>query len=95
MSTEKKAQIEALFRKQVEKDSNVKNAYLLVHSDKLNLHLNIAEGATGEVPVRGNPRITSLMVLSAAMVNLRRIAGYLCPQKSPEVPAAAAAAAAG
>ena len=45
-----------------------------------------------KVPVRGNPRTTSLMVLSAAMVNIRRIAGYLCPQKPPEAPAAAVAA---
>lgn len=50
MSTEKKLRIEELFRKQVEKDVNVKNAYLLVHSDKLNLHLNIAAGSTGDFP---------------------------------------------
>jgi len=36
--------IEALFRKQVQKDKKIKNAYLLVHSDKTNLHLNLAEG---------------------------------------------------
>ncbi|MCF7929472.1 MAG: beta-lactamase family protein [Spirochaetales bacterium] len=59
MSTEKIAQIEALFRRQVEKDSNVKNAYLLVHSDKLNLHLNIAAGSTGEVPA--NPHQPNYM----------------------------------
>jgi hypothetical protein len=41
-----------------------------------------------KVPVRGNPRITSMMVLSAMMVNIRRIAGYLCPQNPPGVPAA-------
>lgn len=59
MSTEKKTQIEALFRKQVEKDSKVANAYLLVHSDKLNLHLNIAAGSTGEVPA--NPQQPNYM----------------------------------
>ena len=32
-----------------------------------------------KVPVRGHPRITNLMILSAAMVNIRRIAKYLCP----------------
>ena len=36
--------IETLFRKQVLKDPKVKNAYLLVHSDKTGLHLNLAEG---------------------------------------------------
>ncbi len=42
--------IEDMFRKQVRKDSKVKNAYLLVNSDKLDLHLNIAEGYTGNIP---------------------------------------------
>jgi len=37
--------IEVLFRKQVRKDSKVKNAYLLVHSDKTGLHINLSEGA--------------------------------------------------
>jgi len=39
--------IESAFRKQVRKDARVKNAYLLVHSEKLNLNLNIAEGKGG------------------------------------------------
>ncbi len=37
--------IEALFRKQVRKDPRVRNAYLLVHSDRTGLHINLAEGA--------------------------------------------------
>jgi D-alanyl-D-alanine carboxypeptidase len=37
--------IESFFRKQVRKDKKVKSAYLLVHSDKLNIHLKVAEGA--------------------------------------------------
>jgi len=40
--------IEFLFRKQVQKDKKVKNAYLLVHSEKLKVDLNIAEGKTGD-----------------------------------------------
>lgn len=36
--------IETLFRKQVRKDKKITNAYLLVHSDKSGLHLNIADG---------------------------------------------------
>ena len=47
------SKIENAFRKQVQKDKKVSNAYLLVHSDKLNIHFNIAEGATGNV--RANP----------------------------------------
>jgi len=42
------ARIEAHFRKQVQGDKNVKNAYLLVHSEKLGVNLNIAEGRTGD-----------------------------------------------
>lgn len=37
--------IEALFRKQVRKDKKIKNAYLLVHSNKTGLHLNLADGS--------------------------------------------------
>jgi len=41
--------ITGLFRKQVLRDKNVKNAYLLVHSEKLDVNLNIAEGSTENV----------------------------------------------
>ena len=40
--------IESSFRNQVKKDRRVRNAYLLVDSDKLGIHLNLAEGMTGE-----------------------------------------------
>ena len=45
------SRIEARFRDQVRKDPNLKNAYLLVHSNKTELYLNLAEGP-GE---NGNP----------------------------------------
>lgn len=45
-----KAKIEASFRQQVIGDKRVKNAYLLVSSEKLDIDLNIAEGKTGEIP---------------------------------------------
>ena len=38
--------IESSFRNQVRNDKKVKNAYLLVHSEKLGVDLNIAEGKT-------------------------------------------------
>ncbi len=41
--------IENEFRKKVQKNSKINNAYLLVHSDKLDLHLNAAEGRTGDM----------------------------------------------
>ena len=53
------ASIEAMFRKQVSKDKNVKNAYLLVHSDPKDIHINLAEGATGGVPA--DPRQPNYM----------------------------------
>ncbi|WP_076545425.1 serine hydrolase domain-containing protein [Halanaerobium kushneri] len=49
MKKEKLNEIENTFRKRVKKDSKVKNAYLLLHSDKLNFHLNIAEGKTADL----------------------------------------------
>lgn len=48
--------IETFFREQVHKDKKVKNAYLLVHSDKTGLHLNLAEGAgENDKPNPGQP----------------------------------------
>lgn len=44
------ADIEKLFRETVKKDSRVKNAFLLVHSENTGLHINLAEGTTGEMP---------------------------------------------
>lgn len=47
-------QIERIFRQQVNSDKKVKNAYLLVHSEKLGVDINIAEGKTGEI--QANPK---------------------------------------
>ena len=44
------AAIEAMFRNQVNKDKNIKNAYLLVHSEPQDIHINLAEGTTGSSP---------------------------------------------
>ncbi len=49
-SAEAKGAIEASFRKQVQKDPKVKNAYLLVYSEKAGVNIKIAEGSTGDVP---------------------------------------------
>ncbi len=51
--------IENSFRKQVRKDSKIKNAYLLVHSEKEDIHINIAEGSTGNMPA--NPQQPNYM----------------------------------
>ena len=47
-------QIESAFRKQVQTDAKVRNAYLLVQSDRLRIDLNIAEGETDNIPA--NPK---------------------------------------
>ena len=47
-------QIERIFRQKVQSDKKVKNAYLLVHSEKLGIDINIAEGKTEEIPA--NPK---------------------------------------
>ncbi len=51
--------IENEFRKKVQKDSKINNAYLLVHSDKLDVHVNIAEGKTGDI--RASPHQPNYM----------------------------------
>jgi len=38
------------FTKTVQKDRKIHNAYLLIHSEKLDIRLNIAEGSTGSMP---------------------------------------------
>ncbi len=43
------SRIEKSFGKQVRKDKTVKNAFLLVSSDKLKIDIRIAEGKTGDI----------------------------------------------
>lgn len=43
------AKIESSFRKQVQKDKKLRNAYLLVQSDKLDINLQVAEGRNGNI----------------------------------------------
>lgn len=46
--------IESSFRSIVKKDNKIKNAYLLVYSEKLNINIDIAEGNTGKIPANPN-----------------------------------------
>ncbi|MCP1309811.1 serine hydrolase domain-containing protein [Paenibacillus tyrfis] len=48
--------MEEHFRKVVRNDRKIQNAYLLVHSEKLGIHLNIAEGSTGNRPAHAGQR---------------------------------------
>ena len=43
--TDIQTMIEAAFKKQLSRDSRIKTAFLLVHSDKLNMHFSLAEGS--------------------------------------------------
>jgi CubicO group peptidase (beta-lactamase class C family) len=55
MNLEKtQALVEDPFRNRVQKDNRIHNAYLLVHSEKLGIHLNIAEGVTNSMPAHEN-----------------------------------------
>lgn len=51
----KKEKVQSLiaehFTKIVQKNHKIHNAYLLIHSEKLGIHLNMAEGSTGSIPV--------------------------------------------
>ena len=46
--------IESRFRNKAKSSAKVRNAYLLVHSARLNIHLNLAEGKTGDVDANPN-----------------------------------------
>lgn len=47
-----KTSIEDALLRQVQKDSKIKSAYLLVESEKLGLHLNTAAGVSDDMPAR-------------------------------------------
>ena len=42
--------LENRFRKVIQKDKNIQNAYMLIHSEKQGIHVNMAEGSTGSIP---------------------------------------------
>lgn len=52
-----KSNIENNFKKIVDRDIKIKNAYLLVHSEKLNIHINLAKGKTGNFKANINQPI--------------------------------------
>lgn len=47
--------IEPYFRKKVRNDSKIHNAHLLVHSDQLGIHLNLAEGTAQSNAIANQP----------------------------------------
>ena len=73
--------IEKLFRNSVQKDRKVHNAYLSVHSDKLDIHINIAEGSSNNIPANENQPyyIASVGKLFTSEPSLRPGPIGLCP----------------
>ncbi|MCF8304464.1 MAG: beta-lactamase family protein [Bacteroidales bacterium] len=75
-----KEKIESNFRQQVQKDKKVENAYLLVHSEKLGVDLNIAEGKTGEIqanPEQANHLASVGKLFTATLVGMLQDKGLL------------------
>jgi D-alanyl-D-alanine carboxypeptidase len=75
-----KEKIEAVFRQQVKNDKKVKNAYLLVHSEKLGININIAEGKTGEVkadPGQANHLASVGKLFTATVIGMLHDKGLL------------------
>jgi D-alanyl-D-alanine carboxypeptidase len=73
-------EIEATFRHQVRNDKKVKNAYLLVHSEKSGINLNIAEGKTGDVeanPKQANHLASVGKLFTATLVGMLNDKGLL------------------
>jgi len=73
-------QIESNFRQQVQSDKKVKNAYLLVHSEKLGVDINIAWGKTGEIqanPKQANHLASVGKLFTATLVSMLHDKGLL------------------
>ncbi|MGK7393521.1 MAG: serine hydrolase [Candidatus Cyclobacteriaceae bacterium M3_2C_046] len=72
--------IKSKFRQQVQKDKKVKNAYLLVNSEKLGIDINIAEGKTGEIqanPKQANHLASVGKLFTATLVSILYVKGLL------------------
>ncbi len=72
--------IESKFRQQVQHDKKVKNAYLLVHSEKLGVNINIAEGKTGEIqadPKQANHLASVGKLFTATVIGMLHDKGLL------------------
>ena len=72
--------IASVFRRQVQNDKKVKNAYLLVHSEKLGIDINIAEGKTGDIqanPQQGNHLASVGKLFTATVICMLHDKGLL------------------
>ncbi len=72
--------IESSFREQVQNDKKVKNAYLLVQSEKIGIDINIAEGKTGEIPanpMQANHMASVGKIFTATIIGMLQDEGKL------------------
>ena len=72
--------IESRFRQQVQNDKNLNNCYLLVHSEKLGIDINIAEGATGDFqanPQQANHLASVGKLFTATLISMLNDQGLL------------------
>jgi D-alanyl-D-alanine carboxypeptidase len=72
--------IEESFRRQVQKDQKIRNAYLLVNSEKLDIDINIAEGKTGDIeasPEQPNHLASVGKLFTATIIGLLHDKGKL------------------
>jgi D-alanyl-D-alanine carboxypeptidase len=75
-----KEKIESKFRQQVQNDKKAENGYLLVHSEKLGVDINIAEGKTGEIqanPKQANHLASVGKLFTATLVSMMQDKGLL------------------
>ncbi len=72
--------IESKFRQKVQNDRRSKNGYLLVHSEKSGIDINIAEGRTGEIqanPKQANHLASVGKLFTATLVSMLHDKGSL------------------
>ncbi len=75
-----KEKIESTFRQQVQNDKKVENGYLLVHSGKSGIDINIAEGKTGDFqsrPEQANHLASVGKLFTATLVSMLHDKGLL------------------
>jgi D-alanyl-D-alanine carboxypeptidase len=70
--------VAGLFRKTVQKDAKIHNAYLLVDARKQGLHLNLAEGRSGDIPAHPEQPV---FMASVGKLFTAVLAGILFEQK--------------
>lgn len=66
--SDKTQNIENNFNKIVDRDKKIKNAHLLVHSDKLNIHINLAKVRTGNPNINQPIHLASVGKLFTATI---------------------------